>query len=171
MFLSHEQRAAVTLYHSASAGNVFFMPVFLSSTFQHLPPHWPTSHRQLDYCFLNEPEWVTVKKKSIQVSKQLSNETPIWPGHIISLNPIDWTKTNCTAERYLLSRSLSLQTTLLLPFLSLSTLSWLANECRWCSGGCSGLITGAMRPRCKLNVLQSHYGERFNCPHLNKQKG
>lgn len=84
----------------------------------------------------------------------------MWPDHIISLNPIDRTKTNCPAARYLLSRSLSLQNTLLWPFLS--TLSWVANECRWCSGGCSGLITGVTCALWKPSALQSGYGERFS---------
>lgn len=39
VFLSLEEVTAVTLYHSVSVGNVFFMPVFVSTTFQHLPPH------------------------------------------------------------------------------------------------------------------------------------
>lgn len=52
------------------------------------------------------------------------------------------TEPNRPAARFLLSRSCSLQKTLFTSGLFLFALSWAVNECRWCCGGCSGLITG-----------------------------
>lgn len=183
---SQEEGAAATLHHPASVGNVFFTPAFLCATFAAFAPrgHWPTNHRELDYCFLNEAEWVTAlkkKKKSIQVPKELSNEA----AHLTrSHHQSKYYRQpqNKLYSREVLVTTLALSLSLspdhcaLSPFLFLlSTLSWLANECRWRSGGCSGLITGAMRARCELSMLQSGGGERFNCfgesPHLNKQRG
>ena len=169
--------AAATLRHAASEGDVLFACFPLD----HVRPRrrWPANHRELDavlfFLLLFKWDQVSYCEENKRIRAVRSNEARVWPRSRRQSESFRRHRNKSPGQKVSCNHALQNHSPPAPP--SLSTLLWLANECRWRSGGGGGLIAGVMCACREPRARRAPVGRRWKVqllrwsPHLNKQKG